>query len=253
MKHDEFGDRMKSLEKKYTSESIPNDQWMAVRIDGKTFSKFTKGFRKPFDENITMAMVETTKELIKQTHASLGYTQSDEITLLYPPTSGERMFGGKVSKINSVFSSIATAHFNASIKHDKLAYFDCRVWAVESDIEASNVLLWRVQDARKNSISAYFRWTVGHKQMQNLSAKQMLAYINDNGYPGWDQVANFWKYGSYLKPVIKESYMTEEELYKIPQKNRPDLGTKIFRTVVENVDIGYFGDMTLEQRINFIN
>jgi tRNA(His) 5'-end guanylyltransferase len=50
-------------------------------------------------------MVTTTKALVKETHASVGYTQSDEITLIYAPTEGERIFGGKVSKINSVFAS----------------------------------------------------------------------------------------------------------------------------------------------------
>lgn len=253
MKQDEFGDRMKALEGAFTSTKVAADKWMAVRIDGRGFSKFTKGFTKPFDLTVHQAMVTTTKALVKETHASVGYTQSDEITLLYPPTEGERIFGGKVSKINSVFASMATAHFNHHIGEgvDRLAYFDCRVWEVPSDVEASNTLLWRVQDARKNSISCYFRWTVGHKQMQNLSGDQMIQYLKDNGHSGWETLLNFWKYGTYVKPVLRESYLDEEQLEKIPEHKRPtDL--KVMRTVIQTVDLGYFGDLSIDQRVNFV-
>lgn len=253
MKHDEFGDRMKALEGAFTSTKVSPDKWMAVRIDGRGFSKFTKGFNKPFDGRVTNAMVTTTKVLVKETHASVGYTQSDEITLLYPPTEGERIFSGKVSKINSVFASIATAHFNHHIRNhvDRLAYLDCRTWEVPDDVEASNTLLWRVQDARKNSVSSHFRWTVGHKAMQNLNSSEMVQYLIDNDKADWYDLPNIWKYGTYVKPVTREAYLTQEELDEIPEGKRPtDL--KFLRTVIESVDLGYFGDLSLEQRVNFV-
>lgn len=253
MKHDEFGDRMKALEGAFTSAKVSPDKWMAVRIDGRGFSKFTRHFTKPFDRRVTNAMVTTTKALVKETHASVGYTQSDEITLLYAPSVGQRIFGGKVSKINSVFASMATAHFNHHVyAYDVgLAYFDCRTWEVPSDVEASNTLLWRVQDARKNSISSYFRWTVGHKQMQNLSGEQMIQYLKDNGHPEWDHMSNVWKYGTYVKPVGVEEYLDAEQLESIPEHKRPaDL--KVIRTRVQCVDLGYFGDLSIEQRVKFV-
>lgn len=253
MKHDEFGDRMKALEGAFTSAKVSPDKWMAVRIDGRGFSKFTRPFTKPFDGRVTNAMVTTTQVLVRETHASVGYTQSDEITLLYPPSAGERIFGGKVSKINSVFASMATAHFNhhISVYDVGLAYFDCRTWEVPDDVEASNTLLWRVQDARKNSISSYFRWTVGHKQMQNLSGEQMIQYLKDNGHPEWAHMSNVWKYGTYVKPVSVEEYLDEEQLESIPEHKRPaDL--KVIRTQIQRVDLGYFGDLSLEQRVNFV-
>lgn len=253
MKHDEFGDRMKAHESAFTSTKLDPSQYMCVRIDGRGFSKYTKGFPKPFSGKITAAMTDTTRALMRETHASVGYTQSDEITLIYTPTQGERIFGGKVSKINSVFASIATAHFNYSMHPytDKNAYFDCRVWQVPTDVEASNVLLWRVQDARKNSVSSHFRWTVGHKQMQNLSQSEMVQYLIDNNYSDWYDLPNHWKYGTYLKPVIRETFLTLDELENIPEDKRPtDL--KVQRTIIESVDLGYFGDLTLEQRVAFV-
>lgn len=253
MKYDEFGDRMKAYEKAFTSDKIDPSAYMCVRIDGKGFSKFTKGFNKPFDGRITNAMISTAKALTKETHASISYVQSDEITLIYPPTEGERVFGGKVSKINSVFSSIATAYFNNHIRiHvDKLAYFDCRVWSVPNAVEASNVLLWRVQDARKNSISSLMRWTCGHKKMENLSGKQMIDFMQKENGVDWHDLPNLWKYGTYVKPITYETYMTDEEMQDIPEGKKP-IGIPIKRTKIETVDLGYFGDLTLEQRINFI-
>lgn len=254
MKNDEFGDRMKAYESAFTSAKLDPSQYMCVRIDGRGFSKYTKGFTKPFSGRITASMTDTTKALMKETHASVGYTQSDEITLIYTPTQGERIFGGKVSKINSVFASIATAHFNSYMKSytDKHAYFDCRTWEVPTDVEASNVLLWRVQDARKNSVSSHFRWTVGHKQMQNLNSSEMVQYLIDHRPEAdWYDLPNVWKYGTYVKPVVRETFLTLDELEDIPEDKRPtDL--KVQRNVLESVDIGFYGDLSLEQRVSFI-
>lgn len=86
MKHDDFGDRMKAYERVYTDTRISVDEVLCVRIDGKNFSNYTKNFVKPFDSNLSDVMIQTTKDLIEETHANIGYTQSDEITLIFTPT-----------------------------------------------------------------------------------------------------------------------------------------------------------------------
>lgn len=259
---DDFGDRMKSYEKVYTSQRISPPDVLCVRIDGKGFSKFTKGFDKPFDNGLSKAMVMTTQRLVKETHAAIGYTQSDEITLIYTPNENghEYIFGGKSSKLNSILASMAAANFNHFIKETSpikyagrgLAYFDCRAFAVPSIIEASNVLLWRTQDARKNSISALFRWTAGHRAMDGLDQSQMKEYLLENHSVDWNDLPNKYKYGTYVKPVTSETYLSEEDRMKIPEKNRPDAFQKVMRTKIECVDIGYYGDATLEQREAFL-
>ena len=257
-KSDLFGDRMKAYENKFTSASVSIGQILCVRIDGKGFSKFTKGFKKPFDERLSNAMIQTTKKLCAETHASFSYTQSDEISLIYTPgeKASEYMFGGKVSKINSILASMATWHFNyilgAYVEHDKPAFFDCRAWAVPDLAEASNVLLWRVQDARKNSISSLFRWTAGHSKMHGLSGEEMKAMLKSDYFTDWDQLSNKYKYGTYAKPVTVESYLTQEELMRIPEHKRPDAKVLVKRTKVQELDIGFFGDYTLEQRMEFV-
>jgi tRNA(His) guanylyltransferase len=263
MKNDDFGDRMKSYEKVYTESRVKYPDILCVRIDGKGFSKFTKGFKKPFDDVLSDAMIRTTEFLVKETHAHIGYTQSDEISLIYKPKekSHEYIFGGKVSKINSVLASMATVSFNHYLALPKeyndpvtsSAFFDCRSWSVPDLVEASNVLLWRVQDARKNSISALFRWTAGHRAMDGLDQIQMKEYLLEHHSIDWNDLPNKYKYGTYIKPVVFETYLTEEEIKRIPEHKTPDSKVPVKRTRIDQVDIGYFGDLTLEQRMEYIN
>lgn len=258
MKKDEFGDRMKSYERLFTSQIVSPPDILCVRIDGKGFSKFTKGFRKPFDDTLSKTMIETAKMLLTETNASISYTQSDEITLIYTPgeKASEYMFGGKVSKINSILASMASVHFNYTLDSyvdtDKLAFFDCRAWSVPDLAEASNVLLWRVQDARKNSISSLFRWTAGHSKMHGLSGEDMKALLKSDYFTDWDQLPNKYKYGTYAKPVTVESYLTQDELMRIPEHKRPDAKVLVKRTKIQELDIGFFGDYTLEQRMEYV-
>lgn len=258
MKSDEFGDRMKAYEKEYTSAYVPIDQILCARIDGKGFSKFTKGFQKPFDDVLGGVMVSTMMNLVKETHASIGYTQSDEITLIYTPgeKATEYLFGGKVSKINSVLASMSTYYFNrllsAYVDVDKPAFFDCRAWAVPDLAEASNVLLWRVQDARKNSISSLFRWTAGHSKMHGLSGEEMKALLKSDYFTDWDKLPNKYKYGTYAKPVTVETYLSQEELLRIPEHKRPSAEVLVKRTSVQELDLGYFGDYDLQHRLEYV-
>jgi tRNA(His) 5'-end guanylyltransferase len=258
MKYTDFDIRMKTYEKEYTDAYVPIDKILCVRIDGKGFSKFTKGFKKPFDDILGDAMKYTMKKLVENTQASIGYTQSDEITLIYTPgeKSSEYIFGGKVSKINSILASMATFHFNATlsecVKMDKPAFFDCRAWAVPDLAEASNVLLWRVQDARKNSISSLFRWTVGHSKMHGLSGEEMKALLKSDYFTDWNELPNKYKYGTYAKPVAVETYLTQVELQKIPEHKRPDAGVLVKRTKIQELDLGFFGDYSLDQRVEYV-
>ena len=46
---DDLGDRMKLYEKERTGEKLDPGSIVYARIDGRGFSKFTKGMDKPFD------------------------------------------------------------------------------------------------------------------------------------------------------------------------------------------------------------
>ena len=80
---DSLWDRMKFYESQACVEKLLPLIPVIARLDGKGFSKFTKGLKRPYDERLSKLMVETTKYLVKETNANCGYTQSDEITLVW--------------------------------------------------------------------------------------------------------------------------------------------------------------------------
>ena len=101
--HDELGTRMKEF-----YESVPKTKLMrrtpvAIRIDGKAFHTFTRGFNKPFDDVLISAMQDTMKYLCKNIQGCvLGYTQSDEITLIlvdYKRLNSSAWFDYEVQKM----------------------------------------------------------------------------------------------------------------------------------------------------------
>lgn len=73
-KKDSLGDRMKqyeSVSKNFLMKKNP----VIIRLDGKAFHTFTRGFEKPFDNIIETAMTETMLYLCKNIQGCvLGYT-----------------------------------------------------------------------------------------------------------------------------------------------------------------------------------
>ena len=115
MRNDNLGDRMKTYEnvtRTYLTRRTP----VIIRIDGKAFHSFTRGFEKPFDSVLVEAMQQTMKYLCENIEGCvLGYTQSDEITLVlcdYKKLTSQAWFDNNIQKICSVSASMATMVFN---------------------------------------------------------------------------------------------------------------------------------------------
>lgn len=101
-KNDSLGDRMKGYEgvsRNFLTRRVP----AIIRLDGKAFHTFTKGMEKPFDLVLTQAMQETMKHLCENIQGCvLGYTQSDEITLVltdYATIQTDAWFGYNIQKM----------------------------------------------------------------------------------------------------------------------------------------------------------
>ena len=130
-----LSDWCKWLEKNFSPEVMIPTLPVIIRLDGNNFHNWTKGLKRPFDEDLTDLMVDTTKMLVQETNAVIGYTQSDEITLIL--YSGDRKSAiyndGKKQKILSKLSGKLTPYFNDTRKkylpnHDKIANFDARIY-----------------------------------------------------------------------------------------------------------------------------
>lgn len=243
-KNDSFGNRMKIYEQAEAGRKTCPLLPVLIRLDGKGFSKWTKGLKRPYDEKLTNIMVNVTKILVEELNAKIGYTQSDEITLLLysDSISSEIYFSGKIQKLVSVSSSIATANFNkyASVEfpNKPLAFFDSRVWSVPTKTEAINSILWREKDATKNSISMAARYYYSHKKLMNKNSSELQEMLFEKDV-NWNNYPSFFKRGTYVQRKVKKMKFNVEEIDKLPKNHnaRKDPNMTINRSVVEIIDM----------------
>lgn len=252
--HDFFGDRMKMLEQVEAGRRLMPLLPICVRIDGKGFSKWTKDLQRPYDSLLSTVMIGVTKYLVEETNACIGYTESDEISLIIYSSNYDSQvyFDGKIQKLVSVIASLTTAKFNELIINynnfydvnvfpTTLATFDTRVWNVPTKEEAANVILWREQDATKNSISMAARHYYSHKELYNKNGSEMQEMLFQKGV-NWNNYPNFFKRGTFVQRKKKLVQLTETELNKIPKKYRPT--GPVERTIVEVLNMPPFGQVT---------
>ena len=222
---DAFGDRMKSYEAETEGPRLDVMKPIYARIDGRSFSKFTRGFERPYDQRMSDAMIETMKGLVERTHARLGYTQSDEISLVYLAETAESdvLFNGRVLKLTSVLAGLATALFTAAIPEEwrpRMPHFDCRVCQMPTRIEAANMFLWRWKDATKNAISMVAQANFSPKQLHGKHGGEMVDMLRAKGVD-FDSMPAFFRRGTFGRRVAEWRHLTPEELSVIPEKHRP--------------------------------
>lgn len=194
MTSDSLGDRMKSQYEDRTRYFLPRRTYTIVRVDGKAFHTYTRGCKKPFDEELMTSMDQATKFLCEEIQgAQYGYVQSDEISILmtdFNKITTSAWFDGNIQKITSVAASLATGKFNAWIgnrfKADgsaqfETAYFDARVFTIPDPIEVANYFIWRQKDAVRNSISMVARSFYSHKELDKKSTSDMQEMIHKKG------------------------------------------------------------------------
>lgn len=210
-----LGVRIKENYESVSKTRLMRREPVAIRLDGKAFHTFTRGFEKPFDEVLGRAMRSTMMELCKSIQGCVfGYTQSDEITLIlidYQKLNSSAWFDYEVQKMCSISASMATMYFNKffdeecaaeasalseptrfSKAHDlarrKGAMFDARCFNIPKE-EVANMLYWRQMDATRNSIQMVGQYYFSHKQLQNQSCNdiQNMLFVernvNWNDYP----------------------------------------------------------------------
>lgn len=246
---DDFGDRMKLYEQAEAGRKALPLLPIVIRLDGKGFSKWTKGLERPYDKRLSDIMVEVTEYLVSELGACIGYTESDEISLvLYSDDiKKEVFFDGKIQKLVSVSASMATASFNLRCQgvFDKpIALFDSRVWTVPTLGEAANAILWREQDATKNSISMAARCYYSHKELQNKNGAEMQEMLFQKGV-NWNDYPAFFKRGTFVQRRKEQRKFSADELEKLPAQHEarknPDL--VIERSVIKPIDMPKFSSV----------
>ena len=209
---DSFGAEQKAFEK-FRGETLMPCLPIIARLDGRSFHTFTKGLNRPFDINLQQCMEYALKTVCEQFQADLGYSQSDEISLVwYNADSSKTMFDGRADKyISLLASAVSVAFYKALLIHlpektDTLPMFDCRLFQVPSSQHVFNNILWRWLDAKRNSVSmiASHHFTVS--ELKGKSRKVRIDMLKQIGI-NWHEIDPKFKWGffckkvTYLKPI----------------------------------------------------
>ncbi len=240
---DNLGMRMKGYEQvaKY---GLIRRMPVAIRIDGKAFHTFTRGMKKPFDDILIKSMQDTMKYLCKNIQGCvLGYTQSDEITLIlvdYKELNTSAWFDNEIQKICSVSASMATFAFNRAFDfyvnewgrstfpswddggtYDELdedavklnnvyqkaiekgAMFDSRCFNIPKE-EVVNLVYWRQLDATRNSIQMVAQANFSHNELQGLSCNLLQNKLLTEKDINWNNLPTTYKRGSCC---VRNSYV----------------------------------------------
>jgi tRNA(His) 5'-end guanylyltransferase len=233
MDNSNLGIRMKGYEN-IAKTKLMRRTPVAIRIDGKAFHTFTRNFKKPFDEVLIKSMQDTMKYLCENIQGCvLGYTQSDEITLIlvdYKQLNTSAWFDNEVQKMTSISASMATMAFNkafaANVQNKILDYktsltpqcveiqqeiekyhntlraavnkgamFDSRVFNIPKE-EVTNLILWRQLDATRNSIQMVGQANFSHKELQNKTCNQIQDMLHEIKGINWNNYPTTQRRGS---------------------------------------------------------
>lgn len=218
--NDALGQRMKTFYEEIPKTKLMRRTPVAIRIDGKAFHTFTRGFKKPFDDILIKSMEETMLYLCKNIQGCvLGYHQSDEITLIltdYKRFNSDAWFDYEVQKLCSIAASMATLAFNRAFKDEveyilgwaeaeslamyhaqveltkphikaleKGAMFDARCFNIPRE-EVTNLIYWRQLDAMRNSVQMVGQANFSHKQLDKKNQETIKKMLKEEKGIDWE-------------------------------------------------------------------
>lgn len=206
---------------------------VVIRVDGKAFHTLTRGFAQPFDVVFRKTMCEVMQYLCENIeNCVIGYTQSDEITLVlcdYATTETQAWFDDKVQKLCSISASMATAMFNKYFADNvacedlgepwnsgmefysqrtthnagyhtkdgavKIGMFDSRCFNVPRE-DVENCLLWRQMDAERNSVQGLGQAYFSHSELHKKAKNDILNMLIEDRGVDWATYPTWFKRGA---------------------------------------------------------
>lgn len=232
--HDDLGIRMKEYYEQIPKMKLMRRTPVIIRIDGRSFHSFTRGFKRPFDDVLIDTMQKTMKYLCENIQGCvLGYHQSDEISLVlvdYQNINSAAWFDYEVQKMCSIAASMATMAFNKIFEEKCIEYgqvipmtesgheimdvyskaakkgamFDARCFNIPKE-EVTNYFYWRQLDATRNSIQMVGRANFSHKELHEKSCNQIQDMLMTQKGINWNDFPIYQKRGSCC---VKEKYST---------------------------------------------
>lgn len=223
--NDQLGKRMKEFYEQVPKYRLMRRTPVIIRIDGKAFHTFTRGFERPFDNVLGNAMRRTMQYLCENIQGCIfGYTQSDEITLVlsdYKKLNSDAWFDYEVQKMCSIAASMATKAFNRYFIEEcytwseeadsdldsnkklfeaytkaveKGAMFDARVFNIPKE-EVVNCIYWRQLDAARNSVQMVGQAYFSHNELHCKTCNMIQDMLFEQKGINWNDYPTRWKRG----------------------------------------------------------
>ena len=261
MVNDALGTRMKEFYEQVPKTRLTRRTPVAIRLDGKAFHTFTRGFIRPFDPILMTTMQNTMKYLCENIQGCVfGYTQSEEITLIlidYQTFYTDAWFNYEVQKMCSISASKATLAFNkyiplaiedrknyitlrdlfkdendkkTSIEEtykkalDKGAMFDSRCFNIPKE-EVANLIYWRQLDASRNSIQMVGQANFSQAELEGKTCNDIQDMLMLQKGINWNDFPAYCKRGSCCvkKQIVDKGMQTIRDAWQI------DLDIPIFK------------------------
>ncbi|HEY7424214.1 MAG TPA: tRNA(His) guanylyltransferase Thg1 family protein [Gemmataceae bacterium] len=212
MRPDEFEGRMRALEV-FHCLRLPPGAWVILRLDGRGFSRFTENrFDKPFDARFHDAMVQATQTVLEDLQGVYAYTESDEISVLFP--RDWNLFDRELEKVVSLSAGIVSAAF--SLACGMRVHFDSRAILAVEDEQVVDYFRWRQADAARCALNGWTYWTLRKAgqsvakataalEGKSVAEKNELLFqagINFNDLPLWQRRGT----GLYWERYEREGY-----------------------------------------------
>ena len=241
MDNSDLAKRMKAYEA-VSKTSLMKRCPVIMRLDGKAFHTFTRGFARPFDLVLQKAMQDTMKYLCENIQGCvLGYTESDEISLVlidYMKLNSAAWFDYEVEKMCSVGASMTTMAFNKSFEKrvDEWGRENLPAWddggtneTVDEELiklcdtytqaiikgalfdcrvfnvpkeDVTNCIYWRQLDASRNSIQMVGQANFSHKELQYKSCNNIQDMLMLKKGINWNDFSTTCKRGSCCKKIV---------------------------------------------------
>jgi tRNA(His) 5'-end guanylyltransferase len=215
----EEANRYEELTKKTLVFKMP----VFVRITGKSFKTFTKGFRKPYDSMLIQTMQQTLVHLCAEIQGCVfGYVAADEMTLVladWHKWNSVPWLNYNVQKICSNTASDATAIFNRVFNKNKEKFYCTYDGADKEKLYAAynqsslvgarftatcfnvpidrvcEMIYYRQLDARRTSIQSLGRAYFQRQELVGKSNDEVLEMLASQDV-SWDCMPTAYRIGS---------------------------------------------------------
>lgn len=191
-----------------TRRLLPVRQFAVIRVDGKSFSSYTQGLTKPFDEKFADDMDTAALALMTGMQGAVGaFVVSDEISVILTDLTSEEaqpMFSWNEAKLVSIAASIVTAAFNAHRDPANPGLFDARVFTLPDRETVQQYLAYRQGDGVRNAISTVARLQYGKTSVEGVGATTLKRRLDDDKVP----VLQRHSLGRFIHRVEEERTVT---------------------------------------------